>query len=95
MIATYYERIHVARLAVLLGLAASEVEGYLSKLVVSKTIYARIDRPAGVVTFVPQRDPNDVLNAWGQSISQLLHLVERSTHLIAKEEMVHKIIAHN
>ena len=60
-------------------------------MVVSKAIFARINRPAGIVTFSAKKDPNDVLNEWTSSTSTLLGLIEESVHLIAKEEMIHKI----
>jgi len=63
----------------------------LSNLVTSKTIYARIDRPAGIVTFAAQKDPEIILNSWSNGINSLLELIVKSTHLITKEEMVHTI----
>ncbi|KAJ3295369.1 26S proteasome non-ATPase regulatory subunit 12 [Borealophlyctis nickersoniae] len=91
VIAKYYDRITVKRLTQLLDLPPAEAESFLSNLVVKKTIYAKIDRPAGVVTFVPRKDPNTVLNEWSTSINSLLELIAKTTHLITKEEMVHSI----
>lgn len=68
-----------------------DTEEFLSKLVVSKTIYARVDRPAGVVSFQVKKDANQVLNDWSSDINSLLNLVEKTCHLISKEEMVHSI----
>jgi len=51
VIAKYYTRIHFARLTTLLDLPAAETEAYIAALVTSKTIYARIDRPAQLVSF--------------------------------------------
>ena len=39
------------------------------------------------------QDPNGQLNTWAGSIDTLLGLIERTTHLIAKEEMVHGLAA--
>ncbi|CAJ0650772.1 14813_t:CDS:2 [Entrophospora sp. SA101] len=64
---------------------------FLSKLVVSKTIYAKIDRPAGIVSFAEPKDPNQVLNDWSNNINSLLGLIEKTCHLITKEEMLHSI----
>ena len=74
-----------------LGAAAApqEAEAFLSRLIVDKTVYGRIDRPAGVVDFRPPQDPVGQLNQWRGSIDTLLGLIERTTHMIAKEEMVH------
>ncbi|KAJ3207864.1 26S proteasome non-ATPase regulatory subunit 12 [Entophlyctis luteolus] len=91
VIAKYYTRISVKRLTQLLDLSAKDAEEFLSKLVVSKTIYAKMDRPAGVINFVPRKNPNVVLNEWSSNISQLLGLISKTTHLIAKEEMVASI----
>lgn len=62
-----------------------DTEEFLSKLVVSKTIYARIDRPAGVVSFQVKKDANQILNGWSNDINTLLNLVEKTCHLISKE----------
>jgi len=91
VIAKYYTRITTKRLTQLLDLTEKETEDFLSKLVVSKTIYAKIDRPAKVVSFQAPRDPNQVLNDWSYDINSLLGLLEKTTHLISKEEMVHRI----
>ena len=40
--------------------------------------------------FTKHQDPNDMLNNWSHSISELLSLVMKTTHLVNKEEMVHK-----
>ncbi|KAI8809001.1 hypothetical protein BJ742DRAFT_805895 [Cladochytrium replicatum] len=91
VIANYYTRITLKRLTQLLDLNPNDAQEFLSKLVVSKTIYARIDRPAGIVSFVPRKDANTVLNEWSRDINDLLELIVKTTHLITKEEMVHGI----
>lgn len=45
-------------------LILQQVEDSLSALVVSKTVYAKIDRPKGIVTFKVPRDPSAVLQGW-------------------------------
>jgi 26S proteasome regulatory subunit N5 len=79
------------RLVELLDLSAQEAEDYVSALVVNKTIFARIDRLKGVITFVARKDQQEILNDWSHNISSLLNLVVKTNHLIAKEEMVHSI----
>ncbi|KAJ3136357.1 26S proteasome non-ATPase regulatory subunit 12 [Physocladia obscura] len=91
VIAKYYTRISIKRLTQLLDLSANDAEEFLSKLVVSKTIYAKMDRPAGIINFVPRKNPNVVLNEWSSNVNQLLSLISKTTHLIAKEEMVASI----
>ncbi|KND02822.1 proteasome regulatory particle lid subunit RPN5 [Spizellomyces punctatus DAOM BR117] len=88
VVAKYYNRITVKRLTQLLDLSPSETEEFLSNLVVKKTIWARIDRPAGIVSFQQRKDPNAVLNEWSTNINSLLELIVKTTHLITKEEMV-------
>jgi 26S proteasome regulatory subunit N5 len=91
VIAKYYTRIHFARLTTLLDLPAAETEKYISDLVTSKTIYARIDRPAQVVSFEKKRDADEVLNEWSGNMKSLLGLLERIDHLITKEQMMARI----
>lgn len=91
VIAKYYTRIHFARLTMLLDLPAGETEKYISDLVVSKTIYARIDRPAQIVSFEKKRGADEVLNEWSGNMKSLLGLLERIDHLITKEEMMARI----
>lgn len=88
VVAKYYTRIRLPRLMYLLGLEPDETERYLSELVTTKTVYARIDRPAGVVSFAKPRQPDDVLNEWSGNMKSLLGLLERIDHLITKEEMM-------
>ena len=64
VVAEYYTRITLGRLCALLKLEQQEAEDVLSALVNSKTIYAKIDRPAGQVAFLPPKKPSDLLNDW-------------------------------
>ncbi|KAJ2820389.1 proteasome regulatory particle subunit, partial [Coemansia sp. 'formosensis'] len=91
VIAKYYTRASTLRLSELLDLPSDDVERFLSKAVVDGTIYARVDRPAGVVNFAKPSDSEEQLNGWASDVSKLLGLVEKTTHLIAKEEIVNKI----
>lgn len=91
VVAKYYTRIGMRRLTQLLDLTEDETEKYISELVCSKTVYARIDRPARVVSFAKPRDVDDVLNEWSSNMKSLLGLLERVDHLITKEEMMARI----
>ena len=62
----------------MLDLPAKETEETLSRLVVSGTVWARIDRPAGVVNFRAKRDAEEVMNDWSSDMSKLLTLVEKA-----------------
>ena len=68
-----------------------DIEDFVSRLVTNKTIYAKIDRPAGVVSFQQTKDPSEVLNEWSHNLNSLMTLVTKTTHLINKERMVHAI----
>jgi len=91
VVAKYYTRIQIPRLTELLDLTEDETEKYISELVTAKTIYAKIDRPARIVTFSKPRDSDDVLNEWSGNMKSLLGLLERVDHLITKEEMMARI----
>ncbi|CAZ81681.1 unnamed protein product [Tuber melanosporum] len=91
VVAKYYTRIRMDRLKVLLDLDEDEAETYLSQLVTQKTVYAKIDRPARIISFAEPRDADDVLNEWSGNMKSLLGLLERIDHLITKEEMMANI----
>ena len=78
VVAKYYTRIRLARLTNLLDLSPKETEETLCRLVVSGTVWARIDRPAGIVNFRQARTAEDVMNDWSSDMSKLLGLVEKT-----------------
>nr|AEE61400.1 unknown [Dendroctonus ponderosae] len=90
VMAKYYTRVKISRIAELLDLSPGDTEEFLSNLVVSKTVQAKTDRPAGEVHFQQTKDPSDVLNDWARDLSSLMQWVNKTTHLINKEECVHK-----
>ena len=55
-----------------------ETEETLCRLVVSRTIWARIDRPTGIVTFREKRSVEDVMNDWSSDMQKMLGLVEKT-----------------
>ncbi|WFC99610.1 proteasome regulatory particle subunit [Malassezia yamatoensis] len=85
VIAQYYTKIRVDRLAELLDLSVSEAETALADLVVKRAIHARIDRPAKLVNFEARKSDVEVLNAWSSDMGKLLRTVEKVSHLIEKE----------
>ena len=91
VVAGYYARISMARLAELTGLTMEKMEEQLCEMVTKKQVYARIDRPAGIITFQAQQTANEMLNDWSGNIAELLDKLEKTCHLIHKENMVHKI----
>jgi len=90
IMAKYYSRISLRRMAELLDLSRDETEEVLSNLVVNKTIYAKVDRLIGIVNFSAHKDPSEVLNDWSRNIDSLMQLVCKTNHLINKEEMIHQ-----
>nr|CAG4636118.1 EOG090X04UV [Eubosmina coregoni]SVE69754.1 EOG090X04UV [Eubosmina coregoni] len=94
IMARYYTRITMQRMAVLLDLSAEETEEFLSNLVSSKTVTAKVDRLDGVVHFqlspTSQDNVNAVLNNWSKGLASLMELVTKTNHLINREEMVHR-----
>ncbi|CAH8662403.1 unnamed protein product [Schistosoma bovis] len=91
VISEYYTRIRLHRLSQLLDLDIDKTEEYLSKLVVNKTIYAKIDRLEGVVHFIAKKMPTEVLNDWSYNTRNLMALINQTTHLINKERMIHGV----
>ncbi|KAG6821373.1 hypothetical protein H0H93_014170 [Arthromyces matolae] len=78
VVAEYYTRISLSRLTSHLDLTLKETEETLARLVVSGTIWARIDRPAGVVSFRNKRSAEDVMNDWSSDMQKLLSFVEKT-----------------
>ena len=78
VVSQYYTRIRLSRLTTLLDLTAQQTEETLARLVVSKTVWARINRPAGIVNFTPKRSAEDVMNDWSSDMQRLLGLVEKT-----------------
>eukprot|EP01039_Chlorochromonas_danica_P005272 gene5273-5807_t len=91
VIALYYKRIRLGRLQELLRLSADELEGHLSNLSFSGDLRLKIDRPAGIVTFQHNRQPEEVLSDWSADITKMLSLLESTCHLVNREIMVHKL----
>lgn len=87
VVSKYYKRIQGKRLAQMLGLDQSALETEISTMVSSGSLYCKIDRPADIIRFTPSQTPESVLSSWASDIDKLLGLVERTTHLIQKENM--------
>ena len=66
------------RLTALLDLPQQQTEETLSRLVVSGTIWARIDRPAGIINFRNKQTAEDVMNNWSSDMQKMLSLVEKT-----------------
>jgi 26S proteasome regulatory subunit N5 len=91
VVAMHYERIRLPHLATMIGLSEDLTERSISTLVSDGAIYAKIDRPAKLVSFLRPLTPEEQLSNWSSDIAQLLRLVETTCHLVNKENMIHKI----
>ncbi len=78
VISKYYSRITIPGLTSLLSLPTSETEELLSRLVVSGMVWARIDRPEGIVNFRQKRSAEDVMNDWSSDMNRMLGLVDKA-----------------
>ena len=92
VVSEYYNRITIERLASLLELDMGKMEAQLCEMVSNKQLYAKIDRPKGIIVFAKPKTPNALLNDWSTDISSLLTMLEGTCHLIHKENMVHKLV---
>lgn len=90
----YYSRIKLQRLAELLDLPEEDTERKLAAMVSDKkALWARIDRPASIVSFAKPKDADAILNGWANNVSSLLDIVEKTCHLVHRETMVHGMSA--
>ena len=90
VVSGYYRQLSMARLANLLGLSVDEAEKHVSDMVSDSGLYAKIDRPQGIIVFAKPQSPDEVLQDWASDISKMLSLVETTCYLINKETMMHK-----
>jgi len=83
------------RLSYLLQLTNQQLETYVSELVNKGMIFAKINRPQGIIKFEKQNNNseniNDLLNDWCYDVDKLLEEVDSIGHLINKEEMMYGI----
>ena len=76
-----------------MGKSTDKVERILSDMVcvtdgITQPLYARIDRPAGIISFRRAQVAETVLTEWTYDIGSMMQLVERTKHLIDREIMV-------
>ncbi|CAG87242.2 DEHA2D13728p [Debaryomyces hansenii CBS767] len=91
----YYQYIKLDRLSYLLQLTNQQSETYVSELVNKGMIFAKINRPQGIIKFEKQNNNseniNDLLNDWCYDVDKLLEEIDSIGHLINKEEMMYGI----
>lgn len=80
-LAKYYTRITMSRLSELLDLPAPDTESVVARLAVEKMIYAKMDRPAGTVTFEEPKKTEGVLNEWASDVNKLM-VRRQSTYVL-------------
>lgn len=83
--ARVYSRVSLSRLGNVVGLDAPTLEAQLSELVATKQVAAKVDRPAGVVSFGARRAATEVLSDWTSDLDKALGRIEQVCHLISKE----------
>lgn len=93
VISKYYTQITLPRLKELLDLDEAKTESFISNLVNQGVIYAKINRPAKIVSFGKPNNSSDLLNEWSANVDQLLEHIETIGHLITKEEIMHGLKA--
>uniref|UniRef100_A0AAF5D9S9 PCI domain-containing protein n=2 Tax=Strongyloides stercoralis TaxID=6248 RepID=A0AAF5D9S9_STRER len=92
MVSKYYSKITFDRLAVLMDCSVEEMETFLCNLIVNGIIpHAKIDRPRRIINLEEPKNHLSVLDAWASDVSKLTGLLNNISHLILKEEMIHKL----
>lgn len=102
VVARYYSRLSLTRLAQLLSLSPDAAEERFGAMVSAKAISAKLDRPAGVITFArPGANftsaagsgggAEELLNAWAAGTEKLLGLVEVAVHKMSKDATTARI----
>ncbi len=85
VIAKYYDRIYLARMAQLVGCNQEILEAEICESINKKLIHSKIDRIQGLVYFKQKKTENDVLNEWRSDIHKILDLVDHTCNLINRE----------
>ncbi|CAB3411230.1 unnamed protein product [Caenorhabditis bovis] len=91
MIAKYYTQITFERLAELLDFPIEEMESFVCNLIVTGQITgAKLHRPLRIVNLRVQKDSVVQLDQWASNVHKLTDTLNKVSHLILKEQMVHK-----
>ena len=91
VVSKYYKRIRSQRLSEIMSVPPDALETYLSDISSTGTLFVKIDRPAGIVSFQERKAPEAILSDWASDMGKLMNLMESTCHLINRENMVHKI----
>ncbi|KAI6226183.1 26S proteasome non-ATPase regulatory subunit 12 [Aphelenchoides fujianensis] len=91
MIAKYYTQITFDRMAELLEFPVDEMETFLCKLIVTGVIPdAKIHRPSRIINLRARKANVETLDTWGSNVKKLTDILNKVSHLVSKEEMVHR-----
>ncbi|KHN75648.1 26S proteasome non-ATPase regulatory subunit 12 [Toxocara canis] len=91
MVAKYYTQITFDRMAELLDYRVEEMEKFLCNMIVTGAIPdAKIHRPLRVVNLRARKANIEQLDQWASSVRKLTDILNKVSHLILKEEMVHR-----
>ncbi|KAI6179318.1 PCI domain-containing protein [Aphelenchoides besseyi] len=91
MIAKYYTQITFDRMAELLEFPVDEMEAFLCKLIVTGVIPdAKIHRPSRIINLRARKANIETLDNWGSNVRKLTDILNKVSHLVSKEEMVHR-----
>ncbi|KAF0278152.1 hypothetical protein FOG50_00995 [Hanseniaspora uvarum] len=94
VISTYYENIKIDRLVELLNIDAKSmnVEGVIMDMINNNQITAKINRPLGIINFIPfANDNKNIITQWTDNLELLLNHIDVIDNLIDKEKIVHGI----
>lgn len=91
VVASHFSRIHLHRLATLVGLTPEQTEAFIMRMVTTKVMYAKMDRVDGTVLFQRKKNPVEVTQQWNAGVERIVGLVEKSCHLVAKERMIRAV----
>jgi 26S proteasome regulatory subunit N5 len=91
MVAKYYTQISFDRMAEILEYPVDEMESFLCNLIVTGIIPdAKIHRPSRIINLRARRADIETLDQWGSNVKKLTDILNKVSHLILKEDMVHR-----
>ncbi|CAD6197722.1 unnamed protein product [Caenorhabditis auriculariae] len=91
MISKYYTQITFDRLAELLDFPIDEMESFVCNLIVTgQIIDAKLHRPSRVVNLRARKANVEQLDNWASNVHKLTETLNKVSHLILKEQMVHR-----
>ncbi|KAE9420339.1 hypothetical protein Angca_004933, partial [Angiostrongylus cantonensis] len=91
VISKYYTQITFDRLSELLDFPLNDMESFLCNLIVTGAVCdAKIHRPSRVVNLRARKANMEQLDQWANNVKKLTETLNKVSHLILKEQMVHR-----